>query len=59
MFVNHGVVDGAEHGGNVKTRVSHLYDIILGGTLVSISLPVNLPKDFYCLKTMQSATCAS
>ena len=64
MFVDHGVIDGAEHDGNVKNRVSRRYDVILGGAPVSISLPLNLPKmvlksDFYCLKTMQSATCVS
>ena len=62
MFIDHGVINGAEHDGNVNTHVSRLYDVILGGA--PVSLPVNLPKivlksDFYYLKTMQSATCVS
>ena len=29
-----GVIDGAEHDGNVYNCVSRLYDVILGGPLV-------------------------
>ena len=64
MFIDHRVIDGAEHNGTVNNRVSRLYDVILGGPQFSISLPVNQPKivlksDCYYLKTMQSATCVS
>ena len=56
-------MDGAQQDGNVKNRVSRLYDVILGG-LHSISLPVSLPKivlksDFYYLKIRQTATYVS
>ena len=34
MFVDHGVIDGAEHDLNVKNHVSYLSDVILGGAPV-------------------------
>ena len=34
VFVDHGVIDGAEHDVNVKNRVSHLYEVILRGAPV-------------------------